>query len=229
MVVDLSLKQNNCQKLYLGILPPKTRRAFLECQKLPIFSKNKWYLAGGTALALQAGHRQSVDLDFFTPQANFKELEVERDLLNTGKWQTTYRESGTIYGVYNEAKMSLIAYPFFKPSKERTRCENISMLLPRDIAVMKIIAISQRGRKRDFYDLYWYVKNREPLSDVVLRATTQYPGQENNITHIVKSLAYFDDAEADPTPKIMFRASWKEVKKFFQAQAKELALKLVLK
>lgn len=229
MVAVLPLKQDNSQKLHLDVLPLKTKRAFLACKKLSIFSKNKWYLAGGTAMALQVGHRQSVDLDFFTPQASFNELEVERELLNTGKWQTTYRESGTIYGLYDEAKMSLIAYPFFKPSKDRIKYDNISLILPRDIAVMKIVAISQRGRKRDFYDLFWYIKNREPLLDVVLRATTQYPGQDKNITHIIKSLVYFDDAEGDPMPKILFRASWKEVKSFFRKQAKDLAMKLILK
>ena len=226
MVTSLSLKKE-CENLHLEILPAATRRAFLDCVGKPLFAKNKWYLAGGTALALQVGHRQSVDLDFFTPNSKFNELTVENELLATGKWKTTFRESGTIYGVYMDAKMSLIAYPFFIPSREKLKCGAISMLLPSDIAAMKIVAISQRGRKRDSFDLYWYVKNKEALVDVIKRATIQYPGQEKNINHILKSLVYFNDAEADPMPKIMFRASWRGVKRFFQSQAKTAVLKLL--
>jgi len=116
MVVARSIAKNELDKLHLDVLPRVTRLAFLECIKLPLFAKNNWYLAGGTALALQVGHRQSVDLDFFTTKLSFDELAVERELLATGKWQLTYKEKGTIYGVYADAKMSLIAYPFFIPT-----------------------------------------------------------------------------------------------------------------
>jgi hypothetical protein len=173
------------------------------------------------------GHRQSVDLDFFTPQAKIKETEIERKLLVTHYWKTTYREEGTIFGIFKGAKMSLIAYPFFIPSKRRLRCGTVNILLPEDIATMKIVAISQRGRKRDFIDLYWYCKNREPLQNIVLRAIKQYPSQKDNLVHILKSLSYFADAEADPMPKIYFKATWKEVKNFFQKEAIFLARKLI--
>lgn len=226
MVSSLSVNAVEADKLHLDILPAATRRAFLECIKLPLFQKNEWYLAGGTALALQVGHRQSVDLDFFTTKANFNELLVIRKLLATGNWQTSYNESGTIYGKYREAKMSLIAYPFFVPSKEKLHCGTIRILLPHDIAAMKIIAVSQRGRKRDFIDLYWYVQNCESLINVVKRAVTQYPGQEKNIHHIIKSLVYFADAESDPEPRIMFKANWKQVKRFFRTQVKAMAAEL---
>ena len=221
------VKKVNPEELRLDILPPATRRAFLACIKLRLFRRNKWYLAGGTAMSLQVGHRQSVDLDFFTPLKKIQEVAVERELLNTGHWQTTYRESGTIYGKFMEAKMSLIAYPFFIPAKGRLFCGTITILLPTDIAVMKIIAISQRGRKRDFFDLYWYCRNREPLENIVRRAVKQYPGQEDNLNHIIKSLTYFVDAENDPAPKIFFSASWKEVKFFFQKEAVILSRRLL--
>lgn len=219
MATNIQLKN---EAIYFKALPKATAEAFLELSKMQFFKKNGWYLAGGTALTLQVGHRQSVDLDFFTTKKFFRELEVERTLLNTGKWQTTYREQGTIYGVFAGAKVSLIAYPFFEPKKDKACYGTISILLPADIASMKIMAISQRGRKRDFFDLYWYCQNHEPLVQVVLRSVNQYPGQDKNINHIIKSLAYFVDAENDPEPKIFFKASWKIVKKYFQEQAKNL-------
>lgn len=208
--------------MHLDALPKATAEAFLELSKMSLFKKNGWYLAGGTALALQVGHRQSVDLDFFTAKKSFRELEVERALQNTGEWKTSYHEQGTIYGVFGDAKVSMIAYPFFQPKKEKARYGAIDILLPADIASMKIVAISQRGRKRDFFDLYWYCQNREPLTQVILRAVNQYPGQDKNINHIIKSLAYFADAENDSEPKIFFKANWPAVKKFFREQAKSL-------
>lgn len=219
MAVNIPLKK---EAMHLDALPKVTAEAFLELSKMSLFKKNGWYLAGGTALALQVGHRQSVDLDFFTAKKSFRELEVERALQNTGEWQTSYHEQGTIYGVFGGAKVSLIAYPFFQPKKEKARYGTIDILLPADIASMKIVAISQRGRKRDFFDLYWYCQNREPLAQVILRAVNQYPGQDKNINHIIKSLAYFADAENDSEPKIFFKVSWQEVKRFFRGQAKEL-------
>ena len=87
---------------------------------------------------------------------------------------------------------------------------------------MKIVAISQRGRKRDFFDLYWYCINREPLGTIIRRAIRQYPGQERNIHHILKSLVYFEDAEHDPMPQLFFKVSWQQVKAFFRHEAPAL-------
>lgn len=218
MAIDIFIKQ----KLYLDTLPSATQKALLACGKMPFFQTGGWYLAGGTALALQVGHRQSVDLDFFTTKKQFDELAAERTFFNTHEWQTTMREEGTIYGVFHNAKISLISYPFFIPGKDKIKFGTIKILKPDDIAAMKIIAISQRGRKRDFYDLYWYCKNKENLKNVILRSLNQYPGQEHNVHHIFKSIVYFQDAEADPEPKIFFKASWKEIKKYFTREAKTL-------
>lgn len=88
---------------------------------------------------------------------------------------------------------------------------------------MKIVAISQRGRKRDFVDLYWYCLNREPLADIIRRAARQYPGQEHNLPHIIKSLVYFADAERDPMPRLFFKADWRTIKTYFQREAPKVA------
>ncbi|MEK6839639.1 MAG: nucleotidyl transferase AbiEii/AbiGii toxin family protein [Nanoarchaeota archaeon] len=89
------------------------------------------------------------------------------------------------------------------------------ILSPLDIGVMKIIAISQRGRKRDFFDLYWCAKNIEPLEDIIKRVKIQYPLIAHDYHHVLKSLVYFEDAESDPEPIVYFDASWEGVKKFF--------------
>lgn len=206
---------------HIDALPAPTQKALDWLAKQVWIKKTDWYLAGGTAMALQVGNRCSVDLDFFTPQ---KEFDAGKLLSRfpLKDWKTTLLKEGTIYGELFGAKVSFIAYPFFVSAEPSLWYGNVRVLAITDIAVMKMVAISQRGKKRDFFDLYWYVKNMGPLREVFLRLKRQYPITTHNYHHIVKSLVYFADAESDPEPKLFFTASWKQVKHFFSNEAKKL-------
>ena len=202
---------------FIDSIPKQTKNGleFL-CNKTWL-KNDGWYLAGGTALALQCGHRRSVDLDFFTQSKNFLPQEVLKNL-DVPEWETDIAKEGTIYGKLCQAKVSFIAYPFFLPKERYLMYGEVPILDSRDIAVMKIIATSQRGRKRDFVDLYWYCKNKEQLETVFLRLEKQYLHTEHNYQHILKSLVYFDDAEEDPMPVLNFKVTWSEVKVFFELE-----------
>ena len=206
--------------------PKLTLKALTLLSKEEWLSRDGWYLAGGTALALQVGHRQSVDLDFFTERKNFLPLEVTKNL-SDDVWKADIVQEGTIYGKVLGAKVSFIAYPFFAPMTTKISYGKINVLHKDDIAVMKIIALSQRGRKRDFLDLYWYAKNVEPLDLVIKKLPRQYPTVAHNYHHIIKSLTYFDDAEKDVMPTLFFNVTWKEVKSYFQKEVPRIAKKLM--
>ena len=122
--------------------------------------------------------------------------------------------------------MSLIAYPFFTPAEKISKFGTVSLLAIGDIAIMKIVAISQRGKKRDFFDLYWICNNVVSLQESILKVDKQYSVRQNP-THILKSLVYFQDAEDDPEPEIYFKATWKEVKKFFSREISIIAKKII--
>ncbi|MFH1175610.1 MAG: nucleotidyl transferase AbiEii/AbiGii toxin family protein [bacterium] len=205
-------------ELDLNIMPVKTRKAFVFLSSQLWVGESRWYLAGGTALALQGCHRKSVDLDFFTTQKDFESSEFLNTFPENEDWKITINKKNTIYGELFKAKASFIAYPYFVPDQEFIEYGNIKILRPRDIAVMKIIAISQRGRKRDFFDLYWCAKNIELLENLIRRLKKQYPMVAHDYHHILKSMVYFDDAESDPNPEIYFNASWSGVKKFFSKE-----------
>lgn len=212
----------------LKILPKATKDAFLFLSEQEWISKNGWYLAGGTALALQAGNRVSVDLDFFTTQKDFdNNNEVLSNFLGNENWSPYINKKNTVYGTLYGAKMSFIAYPFFVPKENFIEYGFIKILDIKDIAIMKIIAISQRGTKRDFFDLYWLVKNIDSLENFVRKLKTQYPSVAHDYHHIIKALAYFVDAEQDNDPKIYFKTDWKEVKKFFNKEVKLLMDKIM--
>lgn len=204
-------------ELFFDVLPKATVSAFKKCAEINFLSRDDWYLAGGTALALQAGHRRSVDLDFFSKQKTFDEKKIEELMSTEGKWITTSLSAGTVYGEFLGAKMSLIAYPFFKPALPLRTYGTISMVAPQDIGIMKLIAIAQRGRKRDFFDLYWLCKNGYALDDLISKVHAQYSVNQN-LLHIIKSMVYFNDAESDPEPVIYFDASWEKVKDFFNRE-----------
>lgn len=227
MVPSSSAKKLVAKDLHLEKLPKSTREAFLTSSSFGFLRTSLWYLAGGTALALQVGHRQSVDLDFFIENKDFSESQIEHYLLKEGHWVTTLKQEGTIYGIFDGAKISFIAYPFFRPSAKFIKYGNIKIINPDDIAAMKVIAISQRGKKRDFIDLYWYCNFRGTLEDAIERAIAQYPDQKHSLPHFLKSLVYFEDAEKDPMPKLFFDADWKGIKAYFRSAVPVIAKKML--
>ena len=208
------------------ILPKTTQKALDYLKGGTWLSDEGWYLAGGTALALQVGHRQSVDLDFFNPKKSFSPTEVIKHF-PADIWRAEIVKEGTIYGKIMGAKVSFIAYPFFVPKLPFLQYGSIPVLNKEDIAVMKIIAISQRGRKRDFIDLFWFSQNISPLSEAIAKLPEQYPTVAHNYHHIIKSLTYFADAEEDPMPTVFFEADWKTIKKYFQKEIPSLAKKFL--
>ncbi len=222
--MDASLKKLNW---HYKTLPSETKKALDFLSKETWLADSNWYLAGGTALALQSGNRKSVDLDFFTTDKDFDKVELLDNFSNKPEWNTTIDKKNTIYGVLCGAKVSFIAYPFFVPKLAMNLHGTISVLAPIDIAVMKIIAVSQRGRKRDFFDLYWCAKNIESLDNLIKKLPAQYPSVAHDYNHILKSLVYFEDAESDPEPEIYFKASWKEIKDFFETEIPRITSEII--
>ncbi len=208
------------------VLPRVTRKALKFCAADPWFKDAPWYLAGGTALALQVGHRKSFDLDFFTHEKDFNQ-QVIASHFPTDHWKTERVYQGTLFGELEGAKVSFISYPFFIARQPFISYQSINVLQSRDIGVMKILAMSQRGRKRDFVDLYWLVHHVEPLRWFMDHLKDQIPDVAHDYHHIIKALTYFDDAEKDEMPELNFHANWRTIKKFFQDEAKKLARDLL--
>lgn len=214
-------------KWRLDILPQETLKALDYFAKCEWLAEGGWYLAGGTALALRAGHRRSVDLDFFTTKKSFNTGTFIARLAEDSDWTTTSEEEGTVYGEYKGAKVSFIANPLFIPSGNAPAYGHITVLPPQDIAIMKVLAISSRGRRRDFIDLYWCAQNIESLEDSMTRMPVQYPTVSGNMHHLLKGLVYFEDAEEDPEPEIYFNARWEDIKAFFMQEVPRIAKRIV--
>ena len=211
---------------HLSVLPRATQKAVRYCSEQPWLKTSQWYLAGGTALALQVGHRASYDLDFFTQEKDFNaNVLVER--FPKDVWATDFIREGTLYGKLLGAKVSFISNPQFIPHEPYEWYGSIRMLIPKNIGVMKITAISERGRKRDFVDLYWLCRHIEKLLWFLKQLPDQYPSVAHDYHHIIKALTYFTDAEDDPAPRLNFHANWRSVKKFFEEETIRVARELL--
>ena len=114
------------------------------------------------------------------------------------------------------------AYPFIE---ETTPFHGIRLADVVDIASMKVIAISQRGAKRDFVDL-WFILQTIPFWKIVENMTARFGKDRINPVNIGKSLVYFNDAEEDPEPKYpgKVKPEWKAVKKFFIGHVRQMTL-----
>ena len=180
----------------------------------------KAYLAGGTALALQLGHRISYDLDFFT-QEEFDEQALLPEIEKISNFQLERLAWRTILGKFKDVKFSIFyyKYPLLYSAK---KFGMINITDTRDIAAMKIAAIASRGTKRDFVDLYFICRETMSLLDVIRVYDEKYRNLAATEIHIMKSLIYFEDAEPDEMPEMLKKASWEDIKKYFEGEIKKL-------
>lgn len=180
---------------------------------------NNAYLAGGTALALHLGHRLSYDLDFFTA----KQFTTQALLKKLGRIKSYHHERiswGTILGRLGDVKFSLFYYQY-PLLKKPIKFQGINAASIEDIAAMKVAAVSERGTKRDFIDLY-FILQKFTIADVLNFYEKKYKKLSSNLMHIKKSLVYFADAEGEEMPKMLKVISWPAVKKFFEQEVKRL-------
>jgi len=183
------------------------------------------YLAGGTACALHLGHRLSFDLDFFTSK-QFDNLRVVSELEKVIDFKLEETSEGTILGKIKDIRFSLFIYKY-KLLFPLKKLLGINILDLRDIAAMKIVAISERGVKRDFVDLYFMCKAKIDLESMLRLYDKKYGKLASNLIHIKKSLVYFMDAEDQEMPKMLKPCSWLEVKRFFEQEVKKIAIKTI--
>lgn len=169
----------------------------------------EFYLSGGTALSLQVGHRESEDLDFFT-QNHFNPEAIQEKLLTYGTLKRTELARGTLNTFVQGVKLQFLEYPY-SIIEPLVRWDTIQLSSVADIACTKLQTIGMRGSKKDFVDIYFLLQQYS-LEDIFLLLKKKYPTVEYSQTHILKSLVYFDDADAQPMPKMHKQVAWKDVK-----------------
>ncbi len=179
-----------------------------------------FYLAGGTACAIHLGHRISNDLDFFTKE-DFSKFEIQNSMRSSGNFLIDHTVFRTLIGRFNKTKISFFHYDY-PLIGEIDYIFNLPIASLEDIGCMKIDAISSRGSRRDFIDLFFILQDLNlDLKEFFKYYHDKYSQENYNLFHILKSLVYFEDAEKEPELIMLRQFSWEHMKNFFIEQIKK--------
>jgi hypothetical protein len=177
----------------------------------PLLTQRGFYLAGGTAVALHLGHRRSVDLDWFTAEALSDTMRLAQDLREQGiPFVAGMAAPGTLHGTIRGVRVSLLEYRYpllaaLRPWRGGSRIAGRP-----DLAAMKLAAVAQRGAKKDFVDVYALGHGRCSLRQMLRWYQEKYA--VHDVAHLLYSLAYFDDADAERMPRLLWDVQWRTIK-----------------
>ncbi len=192
-----------------------------QLEKLQWLAAENYYLAGDTALALQLGHRTSVDFDFYTP-GEFDSLTLLSGLqAHLGALTVQSQDERTLRVFAGDTELSFFTYPYSHIHPPVTHA-GLRLASKPDIAAMKLIAVVQRGTQRDFVDIYFLLREYS-LKDLLTFVITKFPGYQEQV--ILRALVYFHDAEsAAPRAGVRVLATdytWDGVKQTLIAEVKK--------
>ncbi len=207
--------------MFENALPEKARDVLEKIA--PVIRNEKFYLAGGTGLALQIGHRLSEDMDFFKG-AYFNERVLLSELRSiVDSCEEILVEKQTVWTLLNGVRCSFFFYEVplvFTPIE----FEGMEIARWEDILAEKFKTISQRGSKKDFYDVFLVTGAKSlTIEEAVGYLRKRFESTGLNTYHILRSLTYFEDADGEPDPVLAegYQYSWEEVKSFFLQNIKE--------
>lgn len=186
------------------------------------YSRN-FYLVGGTAIALQIGHRQSIDFDLFcsAEKLNSKIIKEKFNKHKFSKYVIIYEGFDQFHVNMNHVKLTFFCYPFEIPVSEVFE-KKIKMPSLLDLAAMKAYALSGRGKWKDYVDLYFILQNKIQIKEISDRATVLFKDSFNSKL-FMSQLSFFDDINYEEKVDFLpgFETSEEEIKKFLIEVATE--------
>lgn len=205
--------------MHTDILSPTQKDILLPMAK--VLSGTDLYLAGGTALALQIGHRPSIDFDWFTERVGNQERLLHRMKEVGLDFRVIAASFETIYLDINSVQVSVIGYnyPLLSPL---ILWQEYGLYLAStdDIACMKLSAVTNRGSRKDFIDLYCLIQKFRSLERYLKLFTEKF--KQVDIGHVLRSLVYFEDADLEPNVKTNLDITWTDIKKEFETIVKKI-------
>lgn len=200
---------------YLTI-EPHTLELLRYLTEIPLFCKCR--LVGGTSLALQYGHRSSIDLDLFgdIPDEDLLFLDVLNKFGQIGTQKTSrIVKSFIVDGI----KVDFVNYSMYPWIDEPVLEDGLRLASPKDIAAMKTYAIQNRGSRKDFIDMYFLLQHYS-LEDILVFYSQKYPNYSMFRTRM--ALTYFEDAEGQENPKMWMNVEWKTVKETISREVRRI-------
>jgi len=168
---------------------------------------NNFYLAGGTALALQLGHRKSIDLDFFSQKEFNTGLTNDLKTKNITDYKVVSLSDNSIELIINNTKIFFFyfAFPLFKKLKT---ISNIRLADPMNIGLMKLLALQGRSSRKDIIDLYLIDQQVIPLEKLLNIFEEHFPKESFNSYSSLKGLIDEKFLESEPMPMMLQQIDW---------------------
>lgn len=206
---------------HFEVLPPAQRRLLAQFQDRSSFlAKQGYYLAGGTALALHLGHRQSQDFDFFSNRKALAGL--------TREWLRPFRrvvlrdtDQNTLHAEIAGTKVSFIGAYRYKLVGQPVNCQGLKLAGLLDIGLMKLLALTHRATLRDYLDMAALVRGPVPLRKLVEASREKY-GPETNPMLFLRALVTWTDIDLE-IPVLLDTALKKNWKQILQKAVKSVA------
>lgn len=192
-------------KLHKEILKEQTLKLLINISADLRF--DQFYLVGGTALALYLGHRESIDLDFFSqrdfPANIFDRYEGAKSFLS--------KFPGSIECICDDVKLMFFFFAY--PRAEAIRVvDGIRLASPVDIGLMKLLALAGRVTKKDIVDLYYIDKEIIEIKELFEIYQKTYPKGAFNIYASVKQLLNKEELDKQPDPFVLSNNyDWEEI------------------
>jgi len=203
--------------MHIETINEQTKRVLDKIKKFG--AAKSFYMAGGTALAVHLGHRASIDLDFFS-QKSFSTAELKNKLSKIGEVSIVGEAEGTLHVSLDHVMVSFLRYEY-DLLFPLVAFDGIFLADERDIAAMKLDAVSSRGCRKDFVDIHELLK-KYTLGELIGFFEKKYSNIKYNVLHVLKSLVYFEDAENEPSPMMFRDTDWEDVKSAIQKSVSEL-------
>lgn len=212
-------------KIHWEALTPETQHVFHTVAGLPFI--DRFYLAGGSGLALYLGHRFSIGLDFFSSELDAvgpDERAILRGTLDDPTLSITYDKDTTFVVTWRGVGLSFFRLNLYPLVQNTYLVKGVELASLEEIGAMKLAAIIDRGTRKDLVDLY-YILQRVTIERLFEVAALKYARVPTFSISATLALAYFDDAEALPMPVMIDRTPWPTMKRFLEHQALEAGRK----
>jgi predicted nucleotidyltransferase component of viral defense system len=203
--------------LHIETVEPRTLSLLRQLMTIP--ELQDFYLVGGTALSLMYGHRVSIDLDLFS----YEKFDVEHivNVLEKNFGEAFNNRTTNSIGIFcfvNDVKVDIVRFkhPLIRPTIE---IDGIRMYSPQEIVAMKVQAILNRGKKKDFWDVAELLKHFT-VRDFINLHKEKYNTQNIYIT-VPQAITYFDDADESENPVSLKGQTWYSVKKEIQKKVRD--------
>jgi len=148
-------------------------------------------------------------------------MTIVDHLRTVGNLRLDQMGEGSIVGSLDGVRISFFKYPY-RLLESLTEWNGINVASIHDIALMKIVAILQRGSIKDFIDMFFIGRKFKPIDDLLPELSEKYIGVQFNTNHILRSLCYFEDADNEPMPSMMTPCDRQDVKEYFVNEVKRL-------